>query len=124
MGPKPEILHSGQFWQEKRRLRDLREARRRRVAEDSEGGAYAPEYPVLEQGEVHIWCPPAASRRPPARPVTTTNSILATRAREDELLLARFAASRDKDGVPGPSKGADVKAKKKGKMTPEAHRRS
>ncbi|KAJ6449239.1 hypothetical protein C8R47DRAFT_1230713 [Mycena vitilis] len=120
MGPKPEILHSGQFWQEKRRLRNLREARRRRIEEDSEGQAYAVEYPVPEQGEVHTWCPPAAARRP-TRPVTTTNSILATRAREDDLLLARFAAAREKEkqsdkmhaARPSASraKGVDLKAK-------------
>ncbi|KAJ7120550.1 hypothetical protein C8R43DRAFT_959793 [Mycena crocata] len=85
---KAEILHSGAYWQDLRRRRQLRQQRQQRMAVEA----------TAAQGFVVTFCPRGATTVP-ARPVTTTNSILACRARDDEHLLERFASRKKMDGT-------------------------
>ncbi|KAJ7081989.1 hypothetical protein C8R43DRAFT_1115553 [Mycena crocata] len=76
------ILHSGEYWNMMRRRKKEREARAAQASSSpSDGGA------------VFTLLPPKGARKPV--PVVTTNSILASRARDDEILLARFKASQE-----------------------------
>ncbi|KAJ7429911.1 hypothetical protein B0H11DRAFT_2264647 [Mycena galericulata] len=126
----PEILRSGAEWQHLRCLRRKREAWEAARANTAPlngdstvytfvpGGA-APLVGIVDSnGRVQTLKRPATTaqthtppikRRPP--PVVTTNSILASRARDDEILLARLRAPREHGlkrkstaDVAGPSK--------------------
>ncbi|KAJ7178513.1 hypothetical protein C8R43DRAFT_942174 [Mycena crocata] len=115
-----KILHSGEYWQMLRRRRQERLAREARgeggqSSRRSEGDGAAVytftpgrTMPIVGVqvafGSVSSGQPAAstsASRaavprpRKQARPVVTTNSILASRARDDEILLARLQGPRD-----------------------------
>ncbi|KAJ7475081.1 hypothetical protein B0H11DRAFT_2215498 [Mycena galericulata] len=89
---KPQVLHSGSYWQDLRRQKQEREARRRGMLEHG---------PTPVPGDigrvVTLPGPPAASRATPL-PVVTTNSftkaVLTSRARDDERLLALFSARK------------------------------
>ncbi|KAJ7480361.1 hypothetical protein B0H11DRAFT_2233490 [Mycena galericulata] len=95
---KPEVLHSGAYWQDLCRRKKEREAHRHRAQE---------ELPVSLLGDVGqvvtLSAPPVASRAKP-RPVVTSNSIthtvLASRARDDARLLSIFAARKASGPAP------------------------
>ncbi|KAJ7507622.1 hypothetical protein B0H11DRAFT_1902706 [Mycena galericulata] len=90
--PKPEILHSGSYWQDLRRQKQERDVRRRRALE--QGPISLP----ADVGRVVTLPPPPSASRAKRRPVVTTNSItntvLASRARDDERLLAALTARK------------------------------
>ncbi|KAJ7665856.1 hypothetical protein DFH06DRAFT_1323019 [Mycena polygramma] len=91
MPPKFEILHSASYWQDLRRRREMWNARGRRQ-----------EIQPPEAGNVYVLSAPKnagpSSAALASRPVVKkSNTVLATRALEDERLLARFAAKKKKD---------------------------
>ncbi|KAJ7438842.1 hypothetical protein B0H11DRAFT_2254347 [Mycena galericulata] len=119
--PDFEILHSGQYWQDLRRR--AKAASDARVAAAARADSFAP---ILGDGATIITFTPGCSvpitsvqypngrivpisgsptltpstRSACARPrprVRGTNSILASRSRDDEILLARFAEKRKRD---------------------------
>jgi len=100
--PKAEILHSGQYWADLRRRRELWAARRRRAP----NGGIPLDAPEI--GTVTVFCPPKPVPRPPTHPVSNTNSLQAARergTRDDEILLARLTA-RNRETEAGGSQGA------------------
>ncbi|KAJ7152148.1 hypothetical protein C8R43DRAFT_1127229 [Mycena crocata] len=94
--PKFEIYRSSQYWQDLHRRRQAaaaNAAKGRKPANTSYGEG-------LLNGPNTVYT--FTSRARPSGPsgsVVTTNSITASRAREDERLLARLQ-SRNSDGVP------------------------
>ncbi|KAJ7500474.1 hypothetical protein B0H11DRAFT_2225469 [Mycena galericulata] len=138
--PDFEILHSGQYWQDLRRrakaARDARIAAADSFAPVLADGAtiitFTPgcSVPIISVQYPNARVIPISGPRPPStrpacarprplpRPLPRgTNSILASRARDDEILLARFAEKRKRDEE-AESLGQAQKKRKTAKIFP------